>query len=67
MRTRLLPIVLSSKFYAELERQARAQERSPHQQARFLLKQALVTNARPVNLEPELAAPTCQEPSVAAR
>jgi hypothetical protein len=45
----LPPIVLSSRYYAELERQARAQERDALQQARWLLKRALETE-RPADL-----------------
>jgi hypothetical protein len=41
MRTTVLPVVLPAKLYAELERQARAQERHPVRQAQWLLKQAL--------------------------
>jgi hypothetical protein len=45
MRTKVLPVVLAPKLYAELERQARSQERDPLQQARFLIKQALQAGA----------------------
>ena len=41
MRTRVLPIILPPSTYRRLELEARAQERDPLQQARWLLKQAL--------------------------
>ena len=40
-RSKVLPIYLPSDVYANLERRARAEEREPVQQARWLLKQAL--------------------------
>ncbi len=41
MRSKVLPVILPPRSYAELERQARASERDPIQQARWLLRQAL--------------------------
>jgi len=41
MRTTVLPVILPAKAYAELERQARIQERHPVRQAQWILKQAL--------------------------
>ncbi len=41
MRTRVLPIILPPSTYHRLEQEARAQERDPLQQARWLLKQVL--------------------------
>ena len=41
MRTKVLPIILPPSAYRRLELEARAQERDPVQQARWLLKQAL--------------------------
>ena len=41
MRTKVLPIILPPSTYRRLELEARAQERDPVQQARWLLKQAL--------------------------
>ena len=41
MRSKVLPLILPPKSCAELERQARAQDRDPLQQARFILKRAL--------------------------
>jgi hypothetical protein len=41
MRSKVLPLILPPKSYAELERRARAEERDPLQQARYLLRQAL--------------------------
>ena len=41
MRTKVLPIILPPSTYRRLELKARAQERDPLQQARWLLKQAL--------------------------
>jgi hypothetical protein len=40
-RTKVLPIYLPSDVYAKLERRARAEEREPVQQLRWLLRQAL--------------------------
>ena len=39
MRTRILPLVLPPDQYARLEREAKAQERDPIQQARHILRQ----------------------------
>jgi hypothetical protein len=39
MRAKCLPIVLPPSTYARLEREARAQERDPLQQARYILRQ----------------------------
>jgi hypothetical protein len=41
MRSKVLPIILPSPAYAELERRARAEERDPVQQARYILRRAL--------------------------
>jgi hypothetical protein len=41
MRTKCLPIVLPPSVYTRLERAARAEERDPLQQARWILKRAL--------------------------
>ena len=41
MSIKVLPIVLPSSTYARLEREARASERDPVQQARWILKQVL--------------------------
>jgi hypothetical protein len=41
MRAKILPIILGPTAYRRLEQEARAQERDPLQQARWLLKQAL--------------------------
>ena len=45
MPTKVLPIVLPPSTYARLEREARAAERDPLQQARWILKQALAADA----------------------
>ena len=45
MRSRVLPIILPPPEYRQLERDARANERDPVQQARWLLKQALAQEA----------------------
>jgi len=39
MRTKILPLVLPPDQYARLEREAKAQERDPIQQARYILRQ----------------------------
>ncbi len=41
MRTKVLPIILPPSTYRRLELEARAHERDPIQQARWLLKRAL--------------------------
>ena len=41
MRTNCLPIYLPADLYSKLERDARAEERDPIQQARWILRQAL--------------------------
>lgn len=43
MRSKCLPIYLDPDTYRRLERQALAEERDPLQQARWLLRQALLT------------------------
>jgi hypothetical protein len=43
MRMKCLPIVLPPAVYTRLERAARAEERDPLQQARWILKRALDT------------------------
>ena len=47
MRTRCLPILLPPSYYRRLEREARAAERDPVQQARWILKQALLADEQP--------------------
>jgi hypothetical protein len=42
MQTKVLPIVLPAALYRKLELDGRAQERDAVQQARWLLKRALV-------------------------
>lgn len=42
MRTKELPIRLTSDLYTLLEERAREEERDPLQQARFMLKRALL-------------------------
>ena len=63
MRTRILPIILPRDAYAQLEREARAQERDPLQQARWILKQALEAgeSARLANDRLTTSAPTGPE------
>jgi hypothetical protein len=56
MATKILPpLVLPVRAYAELERQAREQDRSPSQQARFLLKRALLADGQPAGCRPSAA------------
>jgi hypothetical protein len=63
LRTKILPpIVLPVDVYTRLERQARANERDALQEARWLLKRALATEAadadRPTETAATLAATT---------
>jgi hypothetical protein len=51
MRTKCLPILLPASYYSRLEREARAAERDPVQQARFLLKRALEGDAQSAERE----------------
>ena len=44
-RIKILPIVLPPSTYRRLEQEARAAERDPLQQARWILKQALAGEA----------------------
>ena len=48
MRTRCLPILLPPSYY-RLEREAQAAERDPVQQARWILKQALLADEEPTD------------------
>ena len=66
MRTKCLPIVLAPSTYARLEREARAAERDPVQQARWILKQALAGGASDGATD-DLAQPGSREPEAVAR
>lgn len=46
MRSRCLTLYLSGSEYDRLREEAKAEERDPLQQARWILKQALVTDRR---------------------
>jgi hypothetical protein len=49
--TKVLPIVLPSKQYEQLQRLARAEERDPIQQARYIIKTVLEAT-KPGNVIP---------------
>jgi hypothetical protein len=51
--TKTLPLFLDRALYARLEAQARAQERSPAQEARWILKQQLGDQQRAATLRVE--------------
>jgi hypothetical protein len=56
VRQKILPIILPPRYQAELERQARQSERDAVQQARWLLKRALGSEAPADRSSDDLAA-----------
>jgi hypothetical protein len=67
MATTIVPVVLPTKVYAELERQARAQERHPVRQAQWIIRQALQENSSPLHPNDRLTATDSREPEAVAR
>ena len=65
MPIKVLPIVLPSSTYARLEREARASERDPIQQARWILKQALTGDTGALPTDDRLTATAPRGPGAA--
>ena len=66
MPIKVLPIALPPSTYAQLEREARAAERDPIQQARWILKQALTGGAVALSTDTRLTTAAPRGPSEAA-